>query len=43
MPDDASTIKSIVVVLRDHPQGYKILVSGDFNANLMKLEVAERD
>ena len=37
-PNDTYTIKCIVAALKERTRGLKILVAGDFNANLDQLE-----
>ena len=37
-PDDTLTIESVVAALKERPVGAKLLVAGDFNANLAEPE-----
>ena len=37
-PDDTLTIESVVVALKEHPRGAKLLLMGDFNVNLAEPE-----
>ena len=37
-PDDTSTIESVVAALKERPMGAKLLVAGEFNANLAEPE-----
>ena len=41
--DDASTLQSVVTALRERPRGDKLLVTGDFNADLSRPEGADQD
>ena len=37
-PDNTLTIERVVDALKEHPKGAKMLVAGDFNANLAEPE-----
>ena len=41
-PDNTSTIESAVAALKERPMGAKLLVAGDFNANLVEPEGDQR-
>ena len=41
-PEDTSTIECVVDALKDIPRGAELLVSGDFNVNLVDPEGDQR-
>ena len=43
VPDNTSTIESVVAFLKERPRGDKLLVSGDLNVNLADLEGDRRE